>query len=566
MGSKTFERGMEAGAKPFEEKFRKQAEKVEEIGKKLESGLDGIAAVNDVMISELSAMEKEKTYSLNTMVDIAELEKTEKEILLAVLYTLVDMQDDVTTEQQNYVRYVKRRIGVDDSQKLKDLSMIAKIDSTEDRVAILKCVMMFWFLEKHNHNYIEENKDIISYFRVFENEIKSIQELIDREYKGSGVEIIEDDYCDCVERDNCKKDKVYREIGEKENIPISNECAQIYFNDCWLYDKNKKYIESSSYIIYAEGDKIIRLHKNVGKKDILLDDIKDAQEFINKRKITTFSDMGYYVIDNDLYYIDLDTLDKGFIFHIDEEKEKDGVKYEVKELCVYKSEKIICKNKYIYIIDFEKGIESAQKISVGKLTGNYTLRDDYLYFVDDDGNLADLEKVGYVVKKYGIINNQTTIVSNAFGEHKLLDSIRADYQLILEGMHDEYYYCIFSYKGIGSTENVGFDCYYVDTDSNALATVKRFYIWNSRVYQIEQFYNNLIYVNADKGYSLIAHDFLTDKKTVLKKKYGHDEKSSFTEKLLLGKSEFQNPYRYMRLGNWIWTKGQDLSTPEIFSI
>ena len=82
----------------------------------------------------------------------------------------------------------------------------------------------------------------------------------------------------------------------------------------------------------------------------------------------------------------------------------------------------------------------------------------------------------------------------------------------------------------------------------------------------EQYKGNLIYVNADKDFSLISHDFITDKKRVLIKKYGETEKVPFYLRWFLGKSGFQKSDKYMRLGKWIWTCKHDKQTPEIISI
>ena len=40
MPRKSFEAGMEAGARPFEEKFQKQAEAIERVGSRIDSILD----------------------------------------------------------------------------------------------------------------------------------------------------------------------------------------------------------------------------------------------------------------------------------------------------------------------------------------------------------------------------------------------------------------------------------------------------------------------------------------------------------------------------------------------
>ena len=80
MGRKDFQKGMVAGAKPFEEKFRRQGEAIDRVSRKLNERLDAIDEVTDAILDDLSVMEKKRLYDLNTVVNISELDETEKEI------------------------------------------------------------------------------------------------------------------------------------------------------------------------------------------------------------------------------------------------------------------------------------------------------------------------------------------------------------------------------------------------------------------------------------------------------------------------------------------------------
>jgi hypothetical protein len=222
------------------------------------------------------------------------------------------------------------------------------------------------------------------------------------------------------ENDNRENENVvYLHVQEKENIEISYECAQVYFQDCFNYDKDKAYIESSSYVIYNEGNKIIKLHKSLCSKEVLFDNMDDASGFVKKRKIATYSDIAYYVLENDLWYVNLETNEKGFIFHIEEEYHTvDGVKekYEITDLSTYKSEKIVYKSRRFNVIDIEQGPSSVKSFSILAIHG-YVHHDCYLYFIDSayDGDFST-EK--YVLKKHNLLTNQTTTVSKYLGEHK----------------------------------------------------------------------------------------------------------------------------------------------------
>lgn len=336
---------------------------------------------------------------------------------------------------------------------------------------------------------------------------------------------------------------------------IGDDCAHTYFKDCADAAPGKGYVESASYIIYSDGDRIFRLNKTTGDKDTILGEVGNPTEFIEKRKIAAFYDMGYYVIGNDLFYIDLGTLESGMIFHLPEERDSDGNLREVSRVAVCKGNKLIYRNGFrTYIVDLEKGVDSAKEINLGSESYDYTIKGHYIYFVDMDPCLDHIKQVGFVVKRYDLLDGEETVISKVFGRHHMNSRRKAVYIMESEGMFEKYYYCIFGYQGVYSKGRLGFECFYVDTEAKGKAKVHRFYLDGPRIYQIQQYGRKLIYVDADKGYSLVIHDFLKDKKHVLKKKYGETEKSHLLGKLFLDKSEFQNPYKYMQLDKWIWTQ------------
>lgn len=142
--------------------------------------------VVDIIIDDLSAKEKKELYDLNTVVDISELEETEKEFLVAVLFTLSNMTDYVSAHQQAYLRSVKAYLGIKNIQTEVDLSYIENIDSKRQTRAILQTVMEFLFLENCTHDYMDEYEDVLDYFDVKSSEIRKIEKNIDRIYTATG--------------------------------------------------------------------------------------------------------------------------------------------------------------------------------------------------------------------------------------------------------------------------------------------------------------------------------------------------------------------------------------------
>ncbi|MCH5193397.1 MAG: hypothetical protein J1F11_05495 [Oscillospiraceae bacterium] len=368
-------------------------------------------------------------------------------------------------------------------------------------------------------------------------------------------------------------DLSYLNMTEKEPLEISYDCAQIYFRDKDRYEEDLRYLESSSYIIYNEADSIACIHKTTGRKFTIIDDLDSVRDMFDKKKITVYADMMFYVIGDDLYYVDLDTGCSGLVLSFDSADNPYNNKKEIKNICIHKSGKLIYKNGFNYIVDLKRGISSAKKMDVHFETENYFLIGDYVYYLEGDYDYIDERNTDkhnylkYKIKRYSIDSGLVTDVSDRFGEADMTDSIfSVYYDLCFEGVFDHYYCVVFENSSIGSIERSGYHCFYVDLSGSGISHAHRFYIWNSHIYQIEQHRNNLIYVNADNGYKLVKHNFVSDKKSTIIRKYGMTEKSTFFDRFAMGKGEFQNPNKYMRLGNWLWIKETGKYNPQIIAV
>lgn len=360
------------------------------------------------------------------------------------------------------------------------------------------------------------------------------------------------------------KDARFLKVQNKENLTISNECAQIYFENKYIVDETRSYLESASYLLYNEEDSIVCMNKLTGETFPFIKDINSPQEMIDKKKIATLGDMTYYVIENDLFFFDLDSKENGLIAHIDELYDSEHQKYEIWNISVSKSLKLIYQNGSKYIMDLALGTVSTKEIYLGSESSNYFVKDEYVYFLDQYIDLDCPEKIGYQIKKYRIDTGSTTDVSVVFAKYRYdKDDI---YEIYKEGMYNNYYYVIIEWTSINCSDRLGFNCFYFDISGDELAKEKNFYIWNSFIYQVEQYENFLIYVNASKQYSLVKHNFLTDKKKVLLKHYGETNKSSFSDRILLGKGVYQRANSYVRLGKWLWIMENNKSTGRLISL
>ncbi len=570
--AQTYNKGVESGLKVAQRIIEQEVEAMDYLKSKLDlivEGHDEMKNAVDHLIEDADENVIASIYGICNSVRPNELKDHEQKMLINILATLSALCMNET--QKKYYNNLRHHLNIDgyEPDRACDFRKIEFIESVKSIKTIAKAVRIYLFLENSNMDGIYKHEDdLFAHFEL--RSFDEIDAIIETIYSLFGVDGLVEFYGDFEE--SCEVDErnlTYLDVEEKEYIEISNECAQIYFKNCYGYDKNKTHIESSSYVVYNEDNSIICIHKSSGIKRIVLENVEEAGEFIRKGKIVTYQDMIYYVINNDLFFINIGSMESGKICHIGEDKDDQGELYGVRSLMIYKGKKIIYKNGYrYYILDFEQGKESIKSLSIDSESGEFFMRGDYLYYVETDTDLDNYKgndiKIGYRLKKYGILNDQETNVSKAFGKHDI-DSIKAVYELEAEGIYGNKYFCVFGYQSVTSPERIGFDCFYFNIDSSN-AEPHSFYLWNARVFQIEQYKNYLIYVNADKRYSLVRHDFAENKKKVLLKNFGETEKSSFTDRLFLGKSSFMKPSKYMRLGEWLWIKENDKITPRIISI
>ena len=477
-------------------------------------------------------------------------------MLLSILTTL--STSGINDYQKKYNNNLRRHINLQGylPDNNYDFRKIEQLESVTAIKVIAKAIRIFLYLQEMNTDgiYIHED-DLFSHFILRPSdadEIDAVIEVIDCIFGADGLIEYYGHY-DLPEEQTPKKPN-FPDVAEANYLEISQECAQIYFMGCGAFDENKQYVESASYILYSSGNCIKKMHKGTAVQTLLLDNIDSAGEFIKKGKIATYYDMGYYVTGNDLFYIDLNSLERGLILHLDENRNDDDELCEVQRLIIYKGKKCLFYNGGDYIVDFEEGKPSLKKLLLGAEVRKYTLAGDYLYFIGLNGpKYTDCS--GYIVKRYGILNEQITLVS------QLLIHTSDTYKVLHQSIYEKYfvYVCMditYGYKYIG----------YINIEElsgNSQSKNVMFCLMTQGISQIEQHQNYLIYVNADKKYSLTVHDFLTGKRNILRKNYGHTY-SPF--KINIDIHSWQHPSKYMRLGKWIWIRGKQPKTYCILSV
>ena len=302
MGTKDFNKGMEAGARPFEEKFEKLSQDTRNIGNKVNEKLDNLGNVMDVVIDDLSDLQKKELYHLNTPFDLKEnLDDDEKEILAALLLRLSEFTEN-NQYQKKFIRSVNAYIEVKAPQTGLDISCIENIENINSHKIILQAAMEYLYLGTENFLFLDDlEEEIFEHFSVNKKSIREIQGYIETIYRATGKDGIAEKYGFVPEEispDDEKDDKHNRLLGY-DGSDISEACAD-------QVNIHHHYVVLNDYLVYCQNDfdnkKVYCVHKQSGEKREI-SDIKEAEASC----ICGYGDMIYIVYPNKILQVDTKT-------------------------------------------------------------------------------------------------------------------------------------------------------------------------------------------------------------------------------------------------------------------
>lgn len=272
MGRKDFNKGMEAGARPFEEKFRQEQKRNQEWKQTFEEKFDNLKETNEAILDEMESREKEKFYKLHTIVDIKTLEKGDRETLLSLLFTLGETQEEVTELQQLFLRSVKKYLENEKDKKptnwsvLKDgdWSVVESICGIDETKAIAQAVMEFLFLGYGSHEaYMEDYEDLFECFNLNKRGFGEIREQIDLICRGTGLQGLAEMYGYVPEEDDVEDESMqnvdlrqYGAHGKLEELKVSEEII-LSDGEERVFENKKIIFEKGIKGRYAKDNKLI---------------------------------------------------------------------------------------------------------------------------------------------------------------------------------------------------------------------------------------------------------------------------------------------------------------------
>lgn len=202
MGKKSFEAGMAAGAKPFEEKFQKQGDALTDLGERLDSHLDSIQGTINTVLDDCLARERREVYGLNTPFDILTMDDTEKNLTVSLLYALAQ-RFEANEFQQAYTRSVQRYLELKNIQPTTSLTAVESVKDVDHQKAILQVVMEYLFLDTFSFYFLgeEEYEELFDSFMVNRKTFREVETAINNIYQAVGAEGLAEKYGFTVENE-----------------------------------------------------------------------------------------------------------------------------------------------------------------------------------------------------------------------------------------------------------------------------------------------------------------------------------------------------------------------------
>lgn len=272
MGNKSFTAGMEAGAKPSEEKFQKQADAFDKTADRLDSKLDDIKGVTDTLVDDGLARERKEVFGLNTLFDINSMEGTEKILTVSLLYALAQ-RFEANDYQKSYIRSVQKYLGLKNVQPADTLTGVESVKDIDSQKAILQVVMEYLFLDGFSFDFLDEEdyEELFDSFNVNRKGFREVEAAINNIYQAVGAEGLTEKYGVIGENDWDEVDETTRDIPPVEELQEMESKAEKLFLEFKIAESLELFNQLASFNypramyfaseIYSEGYDVFEVDK-----------------------------------------------------------------------------------------------------------------------------------------------------------------------------------------------------------------------------------------------------------------------------------------------------------------
>ena len=602
MSKKDFNEGTKLGIRLSEDIIKGNIEankKIIELAEKLGLNIDELKKIINNIKDTQEEIEIEKLFGIVKIYNLFDLEKEAKIILFQILNEIGKKHEPNEFQKKfklNLLKYLN--IIPDEVLEENKIGNFRNILENFENAKVLKIIYQticeYLYLDKYI--LLEDYENILSYFYYDLYFKQNIEIKIELKVRLFGVEILYEQFQIEINKNNDKLKNVEENISlyneeEKENMEISEGCVHIFFGDTQK-NGNYHYIETSSFLVYLSFNKILYLKKNENKSKALRSktlnslNILDIYSLFSKKKITSYNDILYFNVENNLYYFNLDNQEEKLIFNIKEEllKEKKRLDKEYfsqnneleitnlsveKEILLYRlSTPYSISNLFFYDLESKENKVIAI-LELGYINFNeYFLKNGYLYFISKE-NIEEifqltsiLPKISsdsqtFSIKQYKLNSNlEPVYIFDSFikNTNYLLDS---SIEILKTFLYGDNIVVIVKEVPDNIIESSSCIKYLINLKNSE---IKKFKITN-RIEQVEHYKNLLIYNNISKEFKIQKLDIISNKISNLIEKYGELKDSDYFDdgnwfEYQVGKFTdpelYEFPKEYRRIGKWIF--------------
>ena len=298
---KSFNEGMKSGIRLSEEIVKRDTRainKLYEILKNITGDTRELKETFEEVIKSLENSEIEKLFGIVKTSSPNDLEEEEKIILLQILVD-ISKRYGSNSNQKEFLRNLTLYFEINFEDLLKENNFkkaIDNIDSKKSEKIMYKIIKEYLYLENNTNNYGNKYDEYLSLFVYGLADNKNIENEVEFKVIIFGKEILHQQFSkysyNFEENDeNFEEEKIwYIDKAEKETVEINGECAEIYF-----YEKLTDYIESNSYIICFQNEKLFSINKKSLERKIIFKNLKLEKQIFDKKQICSYNDIIYLV-------------------------------------------------------------------------------------------------------------------------------------------------------------------------------------------------------------------------------------------------------------------------------
>ena len=573
--------------------------KIIELAEKLGLNIDELKKIINNIKDTQEEIEIEKLFGIVKIYNLLDLEKDEKIILFQILneigkkYEPNEFQKKFKLNLLKYLNIIPDEV-LEENKIGNFRNILENFENAKALKIIYQTICEYLYLDKYI--LLEDYENILSYFYYDQYFKQNIETKIELKVKLFRIEILYEQFQIEANKNNDKLKNVEENISlyeeeKKENMEISEGCVHIFFGDTQK-NGNYHYIETSSFLVYLSFNKILYLKKNENKskesrsKTLNSLNILDIYSLFSKKKITSYNDILYFNVENNLYYFNLNNQEEKLIFNIKEEllKEKKRLDKEYfsennepeitnisveKEILLYRlSIPYSISNLFFYDLESKEN----KVITISELRyinfNEYFLKNGYLYFISKE-NIEEifqltsiLPKISSDSKKFSIkqyklnSNLEPVYIFDSFikNTNYLLDS---SIEILKTFLYGDNIVVIVKEVPDNIIESSSCIKYLINLKNSE---IKKFKITN-RIEQVEHYKNLLIYNNISKEFKIQKFDIISNKISDLIEKYGELKDSDYFDdgnwfEYQVGKFTdpelYEFPKEYRRIDKWIF--------------